>query len=884
MPVDPSGMRLAPTAGPRLLAPFHRYVAGGVLALVCYLAVPPFRGSPVLFAAISGSPVIAILWAIRLHRPRARMPWLLFALGQALFFAGDLYTYLYPQLAGHDVPFPSAGDALYLAMYPVLMVGVALVARRRAVQGDRTAVVDALIVTLGVGLLSWLFLMEPYVVDATLSATAKAVSIAYPLGDVLLAAAALRLVLDGGRRQTSFRLFVAAVCVLFATDAAYGYALLAGTFHHQLVYDAGWGAFYLLWGATALHPSMTTLAETTVDRERRLSRTRIALLTFAAVLAPAVELVRQQQAHDVESLVILGASIVLFLLVVLRVAGLVRQFERALGRERVLQELATALVSSLRRDEVHGIALAAARALAGPAAAVRLELDGVDAPAPPGALVLAVRTASQARGTLVVEASPPLSSLLERSLRTLADSVALSLGSIDALAAEHEAQLSHQSLHDSLTGLPNRTLFADRVVHALERAPRGASVAVLCLDLDDFTTVNDSLGHAAGDRVLEQVGARLLGLARPADTVARFGGDEFAILLEDVAGAEAACELADRIVAALAPAVAVAGTEVAVHPSIGIALAGGRESSADELVRDADAAMHSCKRSALGGYRVFEPAMHAQVVQRLELQAELRRAVELGQFELRFQPLVRLDDGAVDGFEALCRWRHPTHGLVPPDQFIPLAEETGLIVPIGRWVLREACRQTRALPPGSPAVHVAVNLSVAQLRDASIVEDVRRALADSGLAPGRLVLEITESTMVADTELAVARLGSLRELGVRIALDDFGTGYSSLGQLDRLPIDVLKMDRSFVRGDDAPEGSSVVAAIVALGQALDLEVVAEGIEQPAQLAALRALGCTLGQGYLFAPPLTIEELAAWLRDLRARGGYPVAPDALRRAS
>jgi diguanylate cyclase (GGDEF)-like protein len=877
-------MRLAPTAGHGERTPHLRYLAGGAFALACYLTVPPFRGSPVLFAAISGSPVVAILWAVRRHRPRARTPWLLFALGQALFFAGDLYTYLYPQLAGHEVPFPSAGDALYLAMYPVLMLGVALVARRRSGQGDRTAVVDALIVTVGVGLLSWLFLMEPYIEDATLSAVAKAVSIAYPLGDVLLAAAALRLVLDGGRRQASFRLFVAAVGVLFATDAAYGYALLAGTYHHQLVYDAGWGAFYLLWGAAALHPSMTELAEPGTERERRLSRTRIALLTCAAVLAPAVELVRQERRHDFESLVILGASIVLFVLVVLRVAGLVRQFERALGRERVLQELATALVASVHPDEVRRTALTAARALAGGGADVSLELAAAGAAAPPGALVLPVRTATQERGALVVAASSPLSPLVARSLRTLADSVALSLGSIDAVAAEHEAELSHQSLHDALTGLPNRTLFADRVVHALERAPRGSSVAVLCLDLDDFTTVNDSLGHAAGDLVLDQVAARLLELARPADTVARFGGDEFALLLEDVPGAEAACELADRILAALAPALLVGGTEVTVRPSIGIALAHRRERSADELVRDADAAMHSCKRAARGGYRMFEPEMHAQVVERLQLRAELRRAVELEQFELHYQPLVRLDSGTVDGLEALCRWRHPTRGLVPPDQFIPLAEETGLIVPIGRWVLREACRQTLSLPAGAPPMHVAVNLSVAQLRDAGIVEDVRRALADSGLAPGRLVLEITESTMVADTELAAARLGALRELGVRIALDDFGTGYSSLGQLDRLPIDVLKMDRSFVRSENGLAASSVVAAIVALGRALGLEVVAEGIEEHAQLAALRALGCTLGQGYLFARPLTIEATAAWLRELRARGGYPVGPAALRRAS
>jgi diguanylate cyclase (GGDEF)-like protein/PAS domain S-box-containing protein len=983
---------------------------GGALAGL-YLLVPPFRGSPLLFNLLSGSASVAILVGVRRHRPNAVWPWLLFAIAQAVFFVGDLYTVLYPKLIGHEVPFPSIGDGFYIAVYPFLMAGIVIVSRRRTPHGDRAGALDALIVAVGIGLLSWVFLMAPYVTDATLSPLAKGVSVAYPLGDVLILAAVLRLIFDGGRRQGSFYLLVVAVATLFVTDAAYGYALLDGTFHHQLIYDAGWIAFYLLWGATALHPSMRTLADATPDRERQLSRPRLLLLTSASVLAPAVEIVREAHKGQTELIVILAASIVLFLLVVIRVAGLVRQFERALARERTLRDVAAEFVSAAGPDEVQAAALAAARSLAHGAAAVRLSLD--DSGLSTGdEVAFAIGTGSRRRGSIVVQSPSPLSPLIESALQTLADSVLLALGSADAIEGIHrrenearfaslvqnasdlttvvdeaglieyqspsierilglraadvhgtlfrdllaegeyeritamlaargprgsaysfectvlhaeghplrfdvlvtdlladasvrgivlngrdisertvfEAQLTHQAFHDAVTDLPNRALFADRVERALARAARErAMTAVIFLDLDDFKTINDSLGHPAGDAVLREVAERLGDVIRDGDTAARFGGDEFAVLLEDVSGIEVVLEVADRIIAAMERPVPIDGTQVVARPSIGIALADPAAHvtvDADGLVRDADAAMYICKRDGRGGYQVFEPAMHARVLERLELRGELRRALELGQFELQFQPLVSLQTGQVSGLEALCRWRHPTRGLVPPDQFIPLAEESGLIVELGRWVIEEGCRRAarfQAEFPAEPPLQMGVNLSVKQLQHPEIVEDVRRALAQSTLDPATLVLEITESVMMADASLTAARLGELHELGVRIAMDDFGTGYSSLSYLSNFPLDILKMDQSFLGLEGDLHASSLAAAIISLGSTLDLEVVAEGVERPDQLRTLGELGCDTGQGYLFARPMTVADTRKWLRACRARGGYDVTPWALGRS-
>jgi diguanylate cyclase (GGDEF)-like protein/PAS domain S-box-containing protein len=447
-----------------------------------------------------------------------------------------------------------------------------------------------------------------------------------------------------------------------------------------------------------------------------------------------------------------------------------------------------------------------------------------------------------------------------------------------------EEQLAHQAFHDPVTNLANRALFVERVRHALPRARReGAQLAVIFMDLDDFKTINDSLGHAAGDAVLLEFAKRLDASIRPSDTAARFGGDEFAVLLEDVGSAQDAADAAERILASLAAPLRLEGKELFVRCSLGISIADGAAATgADELIRNADAAMYIAKRDGKGGYRLFEPAMHEGVLERLELRADLQRAMTSGQLELYYQPLVHLSDGGASGVEALLRWHHPERGILGPDTFIPLAEETGLIVPIGRWVLREACRQARQMQillPAEPPLAMSVNLSVKQLQHSDIATDVRDALAESGLAAGSLTLEITETVMMTDTDLAVQRLIDLKELGVRLAMDDFGTGYSSLSYLSRFPVDILKMDRSFLRDGASPQTSALAAAVIALGETLELEVVAEGIEYPEQWRGLRELGCGSGQGFLFARPMDADATLEYLRAGAAGRTEPTAVDA-----
>ncbi len=430
-----------------------------------------------------------------------------------------------------------------------------------------------------------------------------------------------------------------------------------------------------------------------------------------------------------------------------------------------------------------------------------------------------------------------------------------------------EEQLAHQAFHDSVTGLANRALFKDRVEHALERQGRDQEpVTVLFMDLDDFKTINDSLGHAAGDRLLGEVGERVKNTLRQADTAARLGGDEFAILLEDGGDGVEAAEVASRILASLEGPFYLDGKEMFIRASIGIASADHTRSTgpegAEELLRNADVAMYMAKEAGKGRYQVFEPAMHDTALKRLELKADLQRAVDNSEFVVHYQPVIELESGNIEGLEALVRWEHPVRGLVPPLDFIPLAEETGLIVEIGRWVLREACDRGKELQerfPTDPPLHMSVNLSARQLQRPEIVDDVAVSLMESGLDPSSLVLEITESVMMQDMDLSIQRLAELKELGVKLAVDDFGTGYSSLNYIRRFPVDILKVDKSFVDGvNEGGEESALTAAIIELAGILKLRPVAEGIERADQLEKLLALNCDLGQGFYFARPLPLQ--------------------------
>jgi diguanylate cyclase (GGDEF)-like protein len=423
-----------------------------------------------------------------------------------------------------------------------------------------------------------------------------------------------------------------------------------------------------------------------------------------------------------------------------------------------------------------------------------------------------------------------------------------------------------QSLYDPLTGLANRTLFHDRLQHALSLAARNpARVAVLFIDLDGFKLVNDSLGHAAGDEVLVVTARRLRAALRSSDTLARLGGDEFAALLEQLDDPLDALAVAERVDQSLRVPLAVHGRELIAGASIGVAFSSGSQADAGGLLHDADVAMYAAKRHGQGGYRVFAPTMQGDTVNRFHLLNDLQHATDRDELVVRYQPIVDLDSGAVASVEALVRWAHPTRGLLGPTDFIHAAEESGLIVPIGRWVLRHATRQAaswRQHHPDGPPLAVSVNVSSRQLHHPELVGEVHMALDDAGLDPASLILEFTESAVMDDSEANIARLHDLKRLGVRLALDDFGTGYSSLGYLRRFPVDTIKIDKSFT--DDLPSGSNeavLASTILHLAAQLDLAAVAEGIEHAEQAAWLRSHGCRWGQGYYYAEPLDPDDVA-----------------------
>lgn len=444
------------------------------------------------------------------------------------------------------------------------------------------------------------------------------------------------------------------------------------------------------------------------------------------------------------------------------------------------------------------------------------------------------------------------------------------------LRKEVEQQLQHDALHDVLTGLANRTLLRDRLGLAIARARRqgGQCFAVLFLDLDRFKNVNDSLGHLVGDQLLIQIAHRLEAIVRPGDTVARLGGDEFAILADFLQDPNPAKGLARRIEAVLEKPFEIEGHEIFASASIGISVDTGQYTSPEVMLRDADTAMYRAKLQGSGRFEVFDPTMHDTAVRILQLENDLQRGMEREEFHVRYQPIVSLADGRLTGFEALLRWRHPRRGVVYPDEFVAVAEETGLIVPLGEWVLTEACTQMaewrRGLPT-APGLVVSVNLSTRQFRQSDLVARVCGALESARLEPDGLCLEITESMLMQDTESAIAKLTELRGLGVQIHIDDFGTGYSSLSYLHSLPTDVLKIDRSFVSGlGTRPHSAEIVSTIVALARKLGMQVAAEGLETQDQVTAFRDLSCELGQGYFFSRALDagaagelVEQHRAW---------------------
>jgi diguanylate cyclase (GGDEF)-like protein/PAS domain S-box-containing protein len=1035
------------------------YAIGMALLLVVRYALGGVAPETSLFIELSG--VAAIVAGVARHRPARRAPWLLVAAANLSIAVG-----VFSQRILEVAAFPSFADAFYLTAILLFAAGLALFVMSRTVARDYYDAVDALIFTIGLALLGWLFLVVPHATNPSFSWPQRFVSVAYPVGDLLILATLARLLAPGTARGTAIVLLAIGTIGGLASDVGSQVIEFSGTYHNTALLELGLLASTMVWGAAALHPSMTELTTPVAQREPNASPSKIVVLLLASLIPPIFLLIRSIERRDgVESVVAVTCA-VLYLLMLSRLWGVASSHRRRLISERTLRMAGASLAVAGSVEEVAGAVQRAATALVGPlygaAAVVALReggrlravtpalaeaadpgwpADGADSRAageptghgslrelaevrlsdldgptfvaaaefggvrPGGARlgdgegvllcplmlkdrpsgdphlgVLAVygrrRTllgqtaaleilAGQAalavervslsqqvirqRGqrlfrTLVQDtsdvilivdddgmisyATPSAESIfgdvavegafltdlvapgarndLGRVLDLILSGVGaagpgylLQIERIDGrevivearssdlradptvggvvltlrdVTEQHqlEQELKHRAFHDALTGLPNRTLFAGRTAEALGQARRtGRTAGILFVDLDDFKVVNDTMGHGIGDELLGAAAARLAAAVRASDTAARLGGDEFALLIDDAADPEAVEAFAERIVAAFNEPFTLGESAVLVTVSVGVATSQD-SADADEVLSHADLALYAAKTAGKRRWQRYHPGLSAGMLRRREVQSALEDAVNNSEFTLAYQPIAALVSGEIAGFEALVRWPHSRWGMMLPSQFIEFAEETGHIVPLGAWVLRQALtdmvgwRDRLAIPldgtHGTPAKYsrpyISVNVSARQFRDPGFVDGVRQALLASGLPPPALLLELTESVVLGGADRIRAELNELKEIGVRLAIDDFGTGYSSLGYLLELPFDVLKIDKTFVTGIAASwRRHALVEGIVRLAGTLEVDVIAEGIESETERQLLAGMGCQYGQGYLFSVPV-----------------------------
>jgi diguanylate cyclase len=769
-------------------------VVGG-LASAGYFLNESLSGD-LTYVGIAGASAITIFVGAR--RVERSLPWYFLSAGVFMLFVAEI---IWVSLSHMGLePWPSAADVFYLLAYPFETVAILLLVRDRGPGRDTAGLIDAAVITVVMLLLSWVFLMEPYVSDSSLSVLQVITAISYPLMDILVLGVLVRLITLPGSRSPSYKLLVVGMLSTLVADISYGYVSLTSEYVARGWMDSLWLALYVLWAVAALHPSANTLSDKADDPSGKLGLGRLIVLAGAALIAPAVMLFGWAvgTAKDLHIPEVTAATAIVFVLVLIRMGSLNRQIERH---------------------------------------ATRLHTQG-------------------------------------RVLR----------GALDERNALAE-KLRHQAFHDSLTGLPNRALFLEKVQEALDGdLIDNGGIAVLFIDLDEFKSINDRFGHSAGDELLTSIGQRLRGALRAGDLPARLGGDEFGLLIYNVETEDVARVVAQRLFASLNVPFSLAGNSVPVKASVGVSL-NLQGDTAQDLLRNADAAMYLAKHRGKDRYELFDSTRHSGILEQMKLRTDFTGAIERDEFVLHYQPQVDLLTKKTVGAEALIRWNHPTRGLLFPNDFISLAEETGAIVPIGNWVLREACIQAKQwideLAPGE-SFTISVNLSARQLSDEDLVDSLADTLHATGLDPRNLVLEMTESVLIQDEEASLERLRRLSGFGVRIAIDDFGTGYSSLTYLQRLPAEILKVDKSFIDNIlEGPEEEALAHAIVRLGETLNLVTIAEGIETVQQASRLRQLGCPYGQGYYFARPMEPDALTAHLLEqgvLRSTGSshrFPV---------
>jgi diguanylate cyclase (GGDEF)-like protein len=743
---------------------FRVYLAVGLVAILGYYAVPSGIWQDVAYLALGVSGVCAILAGVRIHRPARRLPWLLMAAGQLTWVVGDALDSWFRDVEKVST-YPSLADAFYLGAYPVLGWALVLLIRRRRSSRDIAGLLDSAIVTAGLGVLSWVLLAHPTVLESEHSIAASAVGLAYPVADILLVGLLVRLVTTPGGRTPAFRLLLAAVGSLVLGDSAADLVSLVSS--GTSAFDFLWLCSYVLWGAAALHPSMRTVSEPAPVPVLTFTCRRLIVLTVATLMAPGTLAVQLMLGTPVDGWAIVAGSVVLFLLVVARMNLAIDQ-----------------IVASTRQRE------------------------------------------------------------------------------------QLQADLAYQATHDSLTHLPNRASVLELIEGALHRAQRSSAiVGVLFVDLDGFKHVNDTFGHKAGDEVLCEVARRMQQQVRGGDVVARLGGDEFVVLLEPIDSQLAVLDIAQRLISVVSDPITAndAGVHVTVGASIGAAVSLDGDTNPDRLVGEADAAAYRAKSLGRGRVEVFDEALRRDLHERADLESAITRGLLDGEFFIEYQPVIDVRTNRLQGFEALVRWNRPGRGVVQPDQFIPVAEASTLICDLDCWVLGEALSQLARWSgiEGNGDFSMSVNVSGRHISDPRIVDDVAGALRRAGVDPRRLILEITETIRIDDVR-AIRHMRALQKIGVLISIDDFGTGYNSITQLQQLPVDAIKIDRSFLAGTHAAS-EQLIVLIVQAAHAFGLVVVAEGVELASQLGMLGDVGCDSAQGYLIARPLSASAAEEWLR-------------------
>jgi len=827
--------------------------------------------------------LLALTAARRARSRPLRQAWTCLSVALTLYLIGTLIT-VSSWLRGMD-PFPGPSDLFFSAFYPAMLVAALLLIRAAAIRVPWIQLcLDGTIFVVGFGTFFWFLVIRPATLHAEVDALKQGLSQAYAGLDCVVLLMLGVLLLTGAEGRRIPLLLMTGFATMFLADILWSLAKVGGYYVSGDLQDVLYVMCYVPLAAAGREQMRTA-----VRPLRAMSNTSDTLtrsLPYAAMLTAFLVLVyftRNEIGGPAAMMTMVVFTLTLLLMVrqgvILRGDALVREKRAA----RMVEDRFASLIANAS-DVIMIVEADGALRFVSPACERTLgfkpeEVTGknlLDVWAGPDSerlRTLLTEIAATPTGTV-----GPVELAIERgTTRYVLESVGSNLTNDPAVRglalnfrdiSERKAleeQLRQMAFHDPLTLLANRTLFKDRVEHALTLAQRGhGSVAVLFLDLDNFKTINDSLGHDAGDRLLQAVAQRIVKNTRASDTVARLGGDEFAVLLERICAPSEVKRLAESLIETLGVPFALNAVEVRVAASIGVAFATSAAGT-ESLLSNADIAMYHAKAAGKNRFAVFEPQMQDVLHERLRLEADIGRALLEQEFFLEYQPIVDLGTGALLGVEALVRWRHPEAGILMPNQFIPIAEECGQIVKLGRWVLMEACRALhswRSCVAGGSGLRVAVNISGRHLQHGELLQDVVHALASSGLEATNLVIELTESTIMYNTDANLERLQQLKALGVRLAIDDFGTGYSSLSYLHRFPIDILKIDRSFVsRLTNSENGPELARAVITLGETLGLDTVAEGIELEPQVASLLELGCVAGQGFLFAKAGPLEELS-----------------------